>query len=270
MKRILITGATDGIGLETAKQLATQGHHLILHGRNQHKLDAVCQSLIAIAPDTSIVTYRADLSDFEELDTLIRSLTADITGIDIIINNAGVLKTASPRTSDGLDVRFVVNTLAPYAITRALLPLLSEQGRIVNLSSAAQAPVDVEAMRGNLIIRDDLQAYAQSKLAITIWSQELAKTLKPKQVIVAVNPGSLLASKMVKEGFGVAGNDLSIGADILVRAALSNEFSDASGKYFDNDAKRFSQPHAEAQNQTKCAQVMRALEELMQIPASNP
>ncbi len=83
---------------------------------------------------------------------------------------------------------------------------------------------------------DDMGAYAQSKLAITMWSRIMAEKLKDGPMIVAVNPGSLLASKMVKEGFGVAGNDLSIGADILTRATLSDEFANASGKYFDNDS----------------------------------
>lgn len=60
---------------------------------------------------------------------------------------------------------------------------------------------------------------------------------------MSVNPGSLLASKMVKEGWGIAGNDLSIGVDILVQAALGEQFINASGKYYDNDAKRFNSPH---------------------------
>ena len=74
-------------------------------------------------------------------------------------------------------------------------------------------------------------AYAQSKLALTIWSREMVKELPDGPIVVAVNPGSLLASKMVKEGFGIAGNDLQIGADILCQAALDDSFADASGKY---------------------------------------
>jgi hypothetical protein len=80
---------------------------------------------------------------------------------------------------------------------------------------------------------------------------------------IAVNPGSLLASKMVKEGFGVAGNDLSIGADILGRAALSDEFADASGRYFDNDSGRFAQPHPAAGDKGQVAAIMEAIRELV-------
>ena len=83
-------------------------------------------------------------------------------------------------------------------------------------------------------------------------------------MVVAVNPGSLLASKMVQEGFGVAGNDLRIGADILVRAALSSEFANASGAYYDNDAKCFTDPHRDALDSGKVAQVMRAIESTLE------
>ncbi|MEM1361855.1 MAG: hypothetical protein AAGF94_09085 [Pseudomonadota bacterium] len=81
-----------------------------------------------------------------------------------------------------------------------------------------------------------MDAYVQSKLAITIWSAEMAKSLPEAPAVFAVNPGSLLASKMVKEGFGVAGNDLNVGADILVAASLAPDFASASGKSFDNDS----------------------------------
>ena len=108
-----------------------------------------------------------------------------------------------------------------------------------------------------------MDAYAQSKLAITIWTQELADRLPTGPVVVAVNPGSLLASKMVKEGFGVSGNDLSIGADILIKAALDDSFADKSGAYFDNDTGRFAQSHASGQDPEHRRAVMAAIEQLL-------
>ena len=128
----------------------------------------------------------------------------------------------------------------------------------MNLSSAAQAPVDLEVFHGRRT-SDDMSAYAQSKLAITIWSREMAKELPSGPVVVAVNPGSLLASKMVKEGFGVAGNDLQIGASILRKAALDSSFADASGKYFDNDSGQFAQPHGAALDAGHSGEVMQAI-----------
>ena len=82
-------------------------------------------------------------------------------------------------------------------------------------------------------------------------------------MIVAVNPGSLLASKMVKEGFGIAGNDLSIGVNILREAALGDSFAEASGKYFDNDSGQFAQPHSAALDAAHSADVMQAIQDVL-------
>jgi NAD(P)-dependent dehydrogenase (short-subunit alcohol dehydrogenase family) len=252
-KTILITGATDGIGLLTAKMLADQGHQILLHGRDAAKL-ATAQA--EVGGDSR--TYQADLARLADVMALARAVTADVTQLDVLINNAGVLKATNPRTADGMDLRYMVNTLAPYALTRELLPLIPTDGRIVNLSSAAQAPVSSDALtRGGAM--SDMEAYAQSKLAITIWSQEMAKEMQDGPVVVSVNPGSLLATKMVKEGFGIAGNDLSIGADILCAAALSDTFSDVSGQYYDNDAGRFAPPHAMAADAAHVGQVMQGI-----------
>ena len=256
-KLILITGSTDGIGLETARKLSAKGHTILLHGRNPAKLDAAKQMLGGDAEG-----YVADLSNMADVEELANSVTAKHKKIDVLINNAGVFKTTDPITPDGLDVRFVVNTLAPYALTQRLLPLMDTTGRVINLSSAAQAPVNLKALAGQVQLAD-MEAYAQSKLALTIWSRELAKKLPDGPVVVAVNPGSLLASKMVKEGFGVAGNELSIGVDILDRAALSDEFASASGKYFDNDAGRFAEPHSDALDPQKSKNVMSVIEEVL-------
>lgn len=257
-KTILITGATDGIGLLTAKALADQGHTILLHGRNPTKLEAAAAEVGGKSK-----SYIADLSNLQDVEAMAQQILAKHAQLDVLINNAGILKSPKTRTDEGLDIRFVVNTLAPYVLTQRLLPIMPEDGRVVNLSSAAQAPVDVAAMAGEGSL-DDMGAYSQSKLAITIWSQELAKQRPDGPVIVAVNPGSLLASKMVKEGFGIEGNDMQIGVDILCRAALDSAFESASGKYFDNDAGRFNQPHPAALDANHAMSVMAAIESLVQ------
>ena len=252
-KTILITGATDGIGLLTAKLLSAEGHKVLLHGRSETKLEAAAAEM-----GRATESYRADLSNLSEVEALAAGIMDRHDRIDVLINNAGVFKTRQARTVDGLDVRFVVNTLAPYLLTRHLLPILPRDGRIVNLASAAQAPVDPMAVAGH-VVHDDFAAYAQSKLAITIWSQELARELPDGPVVIPINPGSLLASKMVKQGFGVAGNDLRIGADILCKAALDPSFADASGKYFDNDAGHFGRPDPAAGDADHIKAVMLAI-----------
>lgn len=262
MKRtILLTGATDGIGLATAKALAAQGHDLLLHGRNPDKLTAA-ETAVAAQPGAGGVTgYLADLSSMAAVASLAKAVADQHRVLDVVINNAGIFKTPDPVTPDGLDIRFAVNTLAPYLLTKRLLPVLGPGGRVVNLSSAAQAPVYLSAVRGQTRL-DDMAAYAQSKLALTMWSHALALQ-EPEAMIVAVNPGSLLASKMVQEGFGVAGGDIGIGADILVRAALSEEFATATGQYFDNDAGHFGPPHPEALDGAKAGALLQVMDSIL-------
>ncbi|WJS05686.1 SDR family NAD(P)-dependent oxidoreductase [Roseibium aggregatum] len=255
-KTILITGATDGIGLLTARGLALAGHLVLLHGRNADKLKAARQS---VAGNTE--TYLAEMSIIADVNRMADEILGRHERIDVIINNAGVYKTSSPLTGEGLDTRFVVNTIAPYVLTQRLMPVLASDSRVVNLSSAAQAPVDLSALRGERRIAD-MDAYAQSKLGLTIWTRELARRQPGGPVFVAVNPGSLLATKMVRDGFGTEGNDLSIGADILTRAALSDEFADATGKYFDNDSGHFANPERSALDASRSKDVMGVIEEV--------
>jgi NAD(P)-dependent dehydrogenase (short-subunit alcohol dehydrogenase family) len=148
-------------------------------------------------------------------------------------------------------------------LTQRLLPLLGISGRVINVSSAAQSAVDIEALIGQVKLSDST-AYAQSKLAITMWSYSMALALKDGgPAIVAVNPGSMLGSKMVKQAFGVAGGDIRIGSEILTRAALSDEFAVASGQYFDNDSGQFASPHPDALNPKKSQEIVRVIETIL-------
>ena len=257
MKRtVLITGATDGIGLETAASLAASGCEVLLHGRSPAKLENVRQRIDADG-------FVADLSDLAAVAGLADALLARHPKIDVVINNAGVFVAPETTTASGIDLRFVVNTIAPYLLTRRLLPAMPADGRIVNLSSAAQAPVDLRALAGEIGL-DHGMAYAQSKLALTMWSRHLADELGAEgPAVIAVNPGSKLATKMVREAYGVAGADLSIGSEILCRAALSDEFAQASGRYYDNDARRFAPPHPDALDPAKNAALVAAIEALL-------
>ena len=265
-KKILLTGATDGIGLETEKILVSQGHQVLLHGRNAAKLAEVEKTLSGMGTTGQVESYVADLSKLEEVEALAKAVADKHAQLDVLINNAGVLKTPEPITADGLDVRFVVNTFAPFVLTQRLMSLLDHSSRVVNVSSAAQSPVDLDLLAGKTSTLDDFSAYAQSKLALNMWTNELVRRLGEEgPMIVSVIPGSFLASKLVKEGFGMEGKVLGFGADIVMRAALSDEFETASGLYFDNDSGQFADPHPDGLNPQKCAAVVAAIEAICKI-----
>ncbi len=255
-KTILITGATDGIGLETAKALAAQGHKLWLHGRNPEKLARI----MADMPETA-QSVLADLSSLSAVATLAKQIKSGVTHLDVLINNAGVLAASDTLAGNGMDVRFMVNTLAPYRLTKDLLPIMDKTSRVVNLSSAAQAPVNLKSLTDGSKL-EDFPAYAMSKLAITMWTAHMARTETPQ--FYPVNPGSYLGTKMVTEWTGMKGNDVNIGVDILCRAALSEEFDGRSGEYFDNDSGQFAPMHSAGQDLAAQAALAAALDEMLE------
>ena len=262
-KTILVTGSTDGIGLETARMLVSLGHNVLLHGRSPAKLEKVEKTLSALADGGQVESCVSDLSRMADVEALAKAVAGKHAALDVLINNAGVYSAPDPITRDGLDVRFAVNTVAPYLLTKRLLPLLGVSGRVINVSSAAQARVDPEALIGRAKLSDGA-AYAQSKLALTMWSRHMALSIEEDgPAVIAVNPRSMLGSKMVKQAYGVAGGDLRIGADILCRAALADEFAAASGQYFDNDSGRFAAPHPDALNPEKSAEMVRLIEAVL-------
>lgn len=258
-KTILITGSTDGIGLDAAKALAERGHTILLHGRNPEKLSTIKKENAALA---NMESYVSDLSDLKSVQTLATEIEAKHDHLDVLINNAGVFKTAKPITKDGLDIRFVVNTLAPYYLAQQLLPLMNATGRILNLSSAAQAAVSRSTFFGETQLSDGA-AYAQSKLALTMWSRHMADTLENGPTIISVNSGSFLGTKMVKEAYGSDGKDIAIGSDILTRLALDPQFAESNGQYFDNDSGQFGTPHPDALNADKTSHIIEWMEALL-------
>lgn len=277
-KTILITGSTDGIGKLTALKLAEAGHQVYLHGRNADKLASVIAEVKAVATGAAVDNINGFVADFSDLTDVLKmaaEVNEKLPKLDVLINNAGIYTTASPTTKDGLDVRFVVNYLAPYELTNALLPLLkkSDKARVVNLSSAAQAPISYKAFAGQDRLADK-DAYAQSKLALTMWSMDLADTVAADDInVIAVNPGSLLNTKMVDEAYGQHWSSADKGANILTELAISDEFADDTGKYFDNDIKdgvhgdargAFGQPHADALNKEAIAELERQTQTVLQ------
>lgn len=247
-KNILITGSTDGIGKLTAVKLAQDGHTVYLHGRNQEKLLKTINEIKASSGNEEVYGFVADFSDLESVKQLAQQIKNRLTQLDVLINNAGIFKSSATYASNGYELRYMVNYLAPYVLTNELLPLIdsSSDGRIINLSSAAQSEISLEVIKGKQYAGTN-ETYAQSKLALTMWSFYLALQCKGVTV-VAVNPGSLLNTKMVKEAYGQHWSPADKGANILCELALDDKHKKHSGEYFDNDAGHYANAHPEAYN----------------------
>ena len=149
-RTILVTGSTDGIGLATAWTLVAQGHHVLLHGRNEEKLTQIEQTLSKLPGGGRVNSYLGDLSRMADVEKLARVVATRHDQIDVLINNAGVYSVSNPITDEGLDIRFAVNTIAPYLLTQRLLLVLGRAGRVINVASAAQSPVDRRALIGKV------------------------------------------------------------------------------------------------------------------------
>ncbi len=262
-KKILITGSTDGIGKLAALKLAEAGHEVILHGRNAQKLEAVIKEIKATAPQAEPSGYLADFSDLSSVSVMANAIKADHSTLDVVINNAGIFLTESPRNAAGMDIRFLVNYLAPVLLTQELLPLLhaSQHGMVINLSSAAQAPVSLPALKGDQALSDQ-EAYAQSKLALTMWNHQMAHQEKDIPFI-AVNPGSLLNTKMAIEAYGKHWSPADKGADIIVALATESEHTAMSGKYFDNDRGSYGPAHTDATDQAQIEELILLTNQLL-------
>ncbi len=263
MKHILITGSTDGIGKLAAIELAKKGHTLYLHGRNKEKLQQVIEEIKDATSNDNIDGFVADFSNLDKVKAMAQEVNEKASTLDVLINNAGVFNANQAITESGHDIRFVVNYFAPYMLTNSLIPLLkkSSEPRIINLSSAAQAPVVLEALKGEMKLSAQ-SAYAQSKLALTMWSVDLAKR-EQDMIVIPVNPGSLLNTKMVQEAYGQFWSSVDKGANILMELTENENLVAQSGVYFDNDQGRFAKAHEDAYDSNKTKTLIETTEDII-------
>jgi NAD(P)-dependent dehydrogenase (short-subunit alcohol dehydrogenase family) len=238
---VLVTGATDGLGKGVALELARQGATVLLHGRNADKLGAAKSEIERETGSLKLQTYRADFASLKEVRAFAQEILADQPHLDTLINNAAVgagdREKAMQRelSADGYELRFAVNYLAPFLLTRLLLPLLrkAESARIINVSSAGQKPVNFnDVMMEHQY--EGLDAYRQSKLAQIMFTFDLAEQLKAEGITVnALHPASLMPTKMVFEYFDRTMNSLQDGIDAVMLLATSPELDGVTGRYFD-------------------------------------
>jgi NAD(P)-dependent dehydrogenase (short-subunit alcohol dehydrogenase family) len=246
---ILVTGSTDGLGKATAGQLAARGGTVLLHGRDQARGDATLREIRRATGSDRLRFYYADFSSLAQVRRLAGNIQADHDRLDLLINNAGIGGAGRRQEShDGYELRFAVNYLAPFLLTHLLLPLLqrSAPARIVNVASVGQAPIDFD----DLMLQrhyDPLRAYRQSKLALIMFTFDLAGRLQATGesgvTVNALHPASLMPTKMVREMFGHSMSTLEEGTEATLRLAISPELDDVTGRYFDQQ--RESRAHGQ-------------------------
>lgn len=240
-KTALVTGATDGIGIPTAIELARRGFHVILHGRRDERL-AKAESLVrAAVPEASIEQARADLSSLAEVRAMGRALADRHDAIHALVLNAGVFAKGHDKSSDGFELTIAVNHLAHFALTSALIDRVrvaasrDGHGRVVTVSSIAHrsGAIDLEGLRAGGR-HTDYEAYAESKLLNVVFAAELARRERAANTGVTSNslhPG-VLATKLLKTGFGRGGAPVEEGATTSVFLATDASVATTSGAYF--------------------------------------
>lgn len=228
---VVITGATDGIGAETARLLARAGARVVVHGRNREKAERVSSAI-----GTREAPVVADLSSMDAVRAMAEELRTRGEPIDVLLHNAGIFAEARTLTADGFESTLAVNHFAPFLLTHLLLQPLraSPQARVINVSSIAHNrgaldPHDPTMARGF----SPYGAYAASKLANVLFTLELARRLAGSTITVnALHPG-VVSTKLLRAGFNMEGPDShEDGAATSVFLALDPSVARTTGQYF--------------------------------------
>jgi NAD(P)-dependent dehydrogenase (short-subunit alcohol dehydrogenase family) len=201
---VLVTGATDGLGRALAVSLAEAGATVLIHGRDAGRITGTTEDVRAMSDSDQVRSYQADLSVLAQVRTLAAQVTEAEPQLDVLVNNAGIGSTvpgggARQESSDGYELRFAVNYLAGFALTRLLLPLLtsSAPSRIINVSSAGQQAIDFDDVMLTAGY-SGVRAYCQSKLAQIMFTIDLARRLHGTGVTVnALHPATFMPTKIV-------------------------------------------------------------------------
>jgi len=252
VKTILITGATDGIGKHLAKKLASQGHHVILHGRNPQKLELALQEVRAVSLRGRVSSYLADFSKLDDVYRFVEEIKRDFQSIDVLFNNAGLYGGKERKVStENVELTFMLSVLIPYMLTIELSPLLEKapDGRIINTSSYMHHFAKVKDLDFGFENNYNLGlAYNNSKL-YTIWmTRYLAREFFLRGSNITINsyhPGLISTNlgndssdeKTKKSLFGRLmksfSKNLDEGIETGYYLTLSEEVRGLTGYYFD-------------------------------------
>lgn len=235
---VLLTGATDGIGRQTARELSARGVRLIAHGRESSKLAELVRELAHLPGP--VQTIEADLGDMDAIRSMMERLAHRLTSpLDVVINNAGVYMPTNRRGPQGFELTLTINYLAPALLSHLAVPLQrrSTGARIINVASVAHERGNIEWNDLNLegCFEPD-RAYSQAKLALVMFTRELARRLGPSgPVAVSLHPG-IAATKLLAVRGIEPRETLRASAATAVHLALLpiSELRELSGGYFVN------------------------------------
>ncbi|HEX6132399.1 MAG TPA: SDR family NAD(P)-dependent oxidoreductase [Longimicrobiales bacterium] len=256
---ILVTGSTDGLGREVARRLAAGGAHVIVHGRNRDRGEALVRE-IAGSGRGSAAFHAADFGSLDEVRAFAARIRDEYDRIDVLVNNAGIwlARGARQTSADGHELHFAVNYLAGFLLTHLLLDRIPEGGRIVNVASAAQQPIDFDDLtmqRGY----SGSGAYARSKLAQVMFTIDLARELEDRNVtVVALHPASLMDTPMVRAAGVRPRATVAEGAAAVLHLIAGEDV--VSGEYYDGLER--SRAHASAYDDRTRARLRELSEEL--------
>ena len=246
-KICIITGASNGIGKEIAKQLAAKGARIVMICRNELRGQIAKKEIENETGSSKIDLFLADLSSISQIKALADNLEKAYPIIDVLINNAGNFFLEKKFNETGIEMTFAVNYLAPFFLTNLLLDniISAAQGRIIIVSSRNQSwgKIDLENYSFNNRIYNGLQAYSNAKLMTIIFTKELAKRLKGTRVTInAAHPGDVVTNigmndnnalfKFIWRIKCMFNIPVEKGAETPVYLASSPEISDISGAYF--------------------------------------
>src|SRR5688572_13220736 len=243
----LVTGSTDGLGREVARQLGALGAFVIVHGRNAERGDEVVRMIRAAGPGDAVF-YRADFSALAEVRAFADQIMDRHGDLKLLINNAAASGGGGGRrtSTDGHELAFAVNYLSHFLLTHHLLPVLGDNApaRIVNVSSMGQTAIDFDDVMMERQYNGG-DAYRRSKLAQIMFTMDLAKMLDPARItITSVHPARSMNTQRVIRGGSEPLSTVEEGAEAVMQLAVSPEIAHVTGVYFNQLAE--ARAHAQA------------------------
>jgi Dehydrogenases with different specificities (related to short-chain alcohol dehydrogenases) len=272
--RVVITGATSGIGREVAIGLASLGAHVVLACRDHVRGKQVAADINAMTGAERAAVMTVDTSDQSSIHAFARGYCDTYGSLDVLVNNAGVLLADRNTSVDNIELTFATNVLGYYLVTTELLDALKAGplSRVVNVASTFASPVDLDDLQFDCRPYDGLAVYAQSKACDRMLTWALARRLEGEAVTVnAMAPGLVLGTSLyrnlppeAKRGLEQYGSrSVSDGAETAVWLASSAELNGVTGRFFEQGSEipcQFRNEDAEESLWQACQQLVRGVE----------